>query len=42
MVFPELGLTGYSGEDLFHQSALLDAGEDAVAEVVEASRARGR
>ena len=31
VVFPELGLTGYSGEDLFHQSALLDAGEHAVA-----------
>ena len=30
VVFPELGLTGYSGEDLFHQSALLDAGERAV------------
>ena len=38
VVFPELGLTGYSGEDLFHQSALLDAGEHALAQVVEASR----
>src|SRR3984957_19085670 len=38
VVFPELGLTGYSGEDLFHQSALLDAGEHAIAQVVEASR----
>jgi NAD+ synthase (glutamine-hydrolysing) len=38
VVFPELGLTGYSGEDLFHQSALLDAGERAVAQVVQASR----
>jgi NAD+ synthase (glutamine-hydrolysing) len=38
VIFPELGLTGYSGEDLFHQSALLDAGEHAVAQVVEASR----
>ena len=38
VVFPELGLTGYSGEDLFHQSALLDAGEHAVGQVVEASR----
>src|ERR1700722_3085397 len=38
VVFPELGLTGYSGEDLFHQSALLDAGEHAVTGVVTASR----
>jgi NAD+ synthase (glutamine-hydrolysing) len=38
VLFPELGLTGYSAEDLFHQSALLDACEDAVATVVEASR----
>ena len=38
VIFPELGLTGYSGEDLFHQSALLDAGEHAVAQVVDASR----
>jgi len=38
VVFPELGLTGYSGEDLFHQSALLDAGEHAVAQVAQASR----
>src|ERR1700729_2604562 len=38
VIFPELGLTGYSGEDLFHQSALLDAGEHAVAHIAEASR----
>src|ERR1700733_8660577 len=38
VLFPELGLTGYSSEDLFHQSALLDSGEHAVAQVVEASR----
>jgi NAD+ synthase (glutamine-hydrolysing) len=25
VVFPELGLVGYSGQDLFHQDALLDA-----------------
>src|ERR1700759_3659237 len=37
VVFPELGLTGYSGEDLFHQSALLEAGERAIAQVVEVS-----
>jgi NAD+ synthase (glutamine-hydrolysing) len=38
VIFPELGLTGYSGEDLFHQSALLDAGEHAVAHVAAESR----
>ncbi len=37
VVFPELGLSGYSGEDLFHQSALLDASERALSDVVEAS-----
>lgn len=38
VTFPELGLTGYSCEDLFHQAALLDAAEDAVAGVRNASR----
>jgi NAD+ synthase (glutamine-hydrolysing) len=37
-VFPELGLSAYTSDDLFHQDALLDAVERAVAEVVEASR----
>jgi NAD+ synthase (glutamine-hydrolysing) len=37
-VFPELGLSAYSNEDLFHQDALLDAAVSAVYEVVEASR----
>ncbi|MGD9299624.1 MAG: nitrilase-related carbon-nitrogen hydrolase, partial [Thiohalocapsa sp.] len=37
-LFPELGLTAYSNEDLFHQQALLAAGLDALAEVVDASR----
>jgi NAD+ synthase (glutamine-hydrolysing) len=37
-VFPELGLSGYSNEDLFHQDALLEAATDALARVVEASR----
>jgi NAD+ synthase (glutamine-hydrolysing) len=37
-LFPELGLTGYSNDDLFHQDALLAAGEDALASVLEASR----
>jgi NAD+ synthase (glutamine-hydrolysing) len=36
-VFPELGLSGYSNEDLFHQDALLEAATDALARVVEAS-----
>src|SRR5262245_14817644 len=30
-LFPELGLSAYSNEDLFHQDALLDAAEAAVA-----------
>ena len=38
-LFPELGLTAYSNDDLFHQQALLDAGRAALAEVVAASRA---
>ena len=37
VVFPELGLAGYSSEDLFHQTALQDAAADALAQVVEAS-----
>ena len=37
-VFPELGLSAYSCEDLFHQQALLDASRDALHQVVEASR----
>ncbi len=36
-VFPELGLTGYSCDDLFQQQALLDAALTALASVVEAS-----
>ncbi len=36
-VFPELGLTGYAIEDLFHQEALLDAVEAAVSDVVARS-----
>lgn len=38
-VFPELGLTAYSCEDLFHQQSLLDGALAALAEVLEASRA---
>jgi NAD+ synthase (glutamine-hydrolysing) len=38
VVFPELGLSGYSNDDLFHQEALLDATRGALARVVDASR----
>jgi NAD+ synthase (glutamine-hydrolysing) len=38
IVFPELGLSGYSNDDLFFQDALLDAVEDGIARLVEASR----
>ena len=38
VVFPELGLSAYSIEDLFHQAALLDASSQALAEVTDASR----
>src|SRR5262245_15348809 len=37
VLFPELVLSAYSCDDLFHQSALLDAVEAALAEVVLAS-----
>ena len=36
-VFPELGITAYSCDDLFHQDALLDAVLDALTRVVAAS-----
>ncbi|HEY2586896.1 MAG TPA: NAD(+) synthase [Tepidisphaeraceae bacterium] len=36
-IFPEMGLSGYSCEDLFHQDALLDATEDALRTVVQQS-----
>ncbi len=36
-VFPELGLTAYSCEDLFHQQALLDGAVAALGDVVRAS-----
>ena len=38
-LFPELGLSAYSNEDLFHQDALLGATLQAIARVTEASRA---
>jgi NAD+ synthase (glutamine-hydrolysing) len=36
-VFPELGLSGYTNDDLFFQDALLDAVEAGIATIVEAS-----
>jgi NAD+ synthase (glutamine-hydrolysing) len=36
---PELGLSGYSNEDLFHQDALLEATRDAIERVASATRA---
>ncbi len=38
-LFPELGLSAYTNEDLFHQDALLDAALAALRAVVEASHA---
>lgn len=38
VAFPELGLSAYSCEDLFHQQALLDAARDALGQVLEASK----
>src|ERR1043166_3185877 len=37
-VFPELGLSAYTCDDLFHQRALLDASRAALTQVVEASK----
>jgi NAD+ synthase (glutamine-hydrolysing) len=37
-LFPELGLSAYSNEDLFHQDALLEAAKAAVARLVQESR----
>ena len=37
VIFPELGLSGYSADDLFHQQALLDAVRDGIATIVSAS-----
>ena len=38
-VFPELGLSSYTADDLFHQQALLDASEQALARLLQATRA---
>ncbi len=37
-VFPELGLSAYSCDDLFHQQALLDASRAALARILDATR----
>jgi NAD+ synthase (glutamine-hydrolysing) len=37
-LFPELGISAYSNEDLFHQDALLDATEAALSRLVAESR----
>jgi len=38
VVFPELGLTAYTCDDLFHQRALIDAAEQALARLIERTR----
>jgi NAD+ synthase (glutamine-hydrolysing) len=38
VVFPELGLSAYSCEDLFHQQALLDGSRKALGKIIDASR----
>ncbi len=38
VLFPELGLSAYSNDDLFQQDALLDAARAALAKVLEASQ----
>src|SRR5678815_3414647 len=37
VAFPELGLSAYTCDDLFHQRALLDGSKAALASIVEAS-----
>jgi NAD+ synthase (glutamine-hydrolysing) len=37
-VFPELGLSAYSCEDLFHQQALIQAAESALARLIQRTR----
>jgi NAD+ synthase (glutamine-hydrolysing) len=38
VLFPELGLSAYSCEDLFHQQALLDGARDSLHDVMQASK----
>ncbi len=40
-LFPELGLSAYSNDDLFHQDALLDASTEAVRTILQASEGLG-
>jgi NAD+ synthase (glutamine-hydrolysing) len=37
VVFPELGLSAYTCDDLFHQQALIDSAEDALAQLLKRS-----
>ena len=37
-MFPELGLSAYTCDDLFHQQALIEAAEDALARLLEQTR----
>jgi NAD+ synthase (glutamine-hydrolysing) len=37
-VFPELGLSAYTCDDLFHQQALIDGAEEALSELLKKSR----
>jgi NAD+ synthase (glutamine-hydrolysing) len=37
-LFPELGISAYSGDDLFHQDALLNGVRTALREIIEATR----
>src|SRR4051812_37757298 len=37
-LFPELGISAYTNDDLFHQDALLDATVEAVGKIVEESK----
>lgn len=37
-LFPELGISAYTNDDLFHQDALLDASEAALARLIDESR----
>jgi NAD+ synthase (glutamine-hydrolysing) len=38
VVFPELGLSAYTCEDLFHQQALIDAAEECLSDLVKTTR----
>ena len=38
VLFPEMGISAYSNEDLFHQDALLTATVQAIGDIVDASR----